>query len=83
MLDVLKVRIYPNKEQEISLAKSFGCSRFVWNFYLNKTNNQYEETGKSMTYCPEGVLVTPSALIPMLTTRDHFLCTPKIGKIVS
>ncbi|WP_416233428.1 helix-turn-helix domain-containing protein [Anabaena sp. UHCC 0399] len=35
MLDVLKVRIYPNKEQEISLAKSFGCSRFVWNFYLN------------------------------------------------
>ncbi|WP_225225758.1 RNA-guided endonuclease InsQ/TnpB family protein [Komarekiella delphini-convector] len=51
MLDVLKVRIYPNKEQEISLTKSFGCSRFVWNFYLNKTNTQYEETGKGMTYC--------------------------------
>ncbi|MCF4967987.1 RNA-guided endonuclease InsQ/TnpB family protein [Nostoc sp. CMAA1605] len=51
MLDVLKVRIYPNKEQETSLAKSFGCSRFVWNFYLNKTNTQYEETGKGMTYC--------------------------------
>lgn len=51
MLDVLKVRIYPNKEQEISLAKNFGCSRFVWNFYLNKTNTQYEETGKGMTYC--------------------------------
>jgi putative transposase len=51
MLDVLKVRIYPNKGQEISLAKSFGCSRFVWNFYLNKTNTQYEETGKGMTYC--------------------------------
>lgn len=50
MLDVLKVRIYPNKEQEISLAKSFGCSRFVWNFYLNKTNTQYQETGKGMTY---------------------------------
>ncbi len=51
MLDVLKVRIYPNKEQGISLAKSFGCSRFVWNFYLNKTNAQYQETGKGMTYC--------------------------------
>jgi putative transposase len=51
MLDVLKVRIYPNKEQEISLAKSFGCCRFVWNFYLNKTNTQYEETGQGMTYC--------------------------------
>ncbi|MEH2170196.1 MAG: RNA-guided endonuclease TnpB family protein [Nostoc sp.] len=51
ILDVLKLRIYPNQEQEISLAKSFGCSRFVWNFYLNKTNTQYEETGKGMTYC--------------------------------
>lgn len=51
MLDVLKVRLYPSKEQETSLAKSFGCSRFVWNFYLNKTNTQYQETGKGMTYC--------------------------------
>ncbi|MGH1393889.1 MAG: RNA-guided endonuclease InsQ/TnpB family protein [Trichormus sp.] len=58
MLDVLKVRIYPNKEQEISLTKSFGCSRFVWNFYLNKTNTQYEETGKGMTYCQMAAYLT-------------------------
>ncbi len=40
-----------NKEQELALAKNFGCVRFVWNYYLNKTNNQYLETGKGMTYC--------------------------------
>ncbi|MGB3207964.1 MAG: RNA-guided endonuclease TnpB family protein, partial [Crinalium sp.] len=51
MLDVLKVRIYPNKWQQEALAKSFGCSRFVFNYYLNKTNTQYEETGKGMSYC--------------------------------
>ena len=51
MLDVLKVRIYPNKGQREALAKSFGCSRFVFNYYLNKTNTQYEETGKGMSYC--------------------------------
>ena len=51
MLNVLKVRIDPNKEQELALAKNFGCVRFVWNYYLNKTNNQYLETGKGMTYC--------------------------------
>ncbi|MGB3207641.1 MAG: RNA-guided endonuclease TnpB family protein [Crinalium sp.] len=51
MLDTLKVRIYPNKGQQEALAKSFGCSRFVWNFYLNKTNTQYQETGKGMSYC--------------------------------
>ena len=49
-LDVLKVRLYPNKGQDISLDKSFGCSRFVGNCYLNKTNTQYKETGKGMTY---------------------------------
>src|SRR5689334_4728582 len=51
MLDVLKVRIYPNREQEVTLAKNFGCSRFVFNYYLNKTLTQYQETGKGMSYC--------------------------------
>ncbi|MBD2481020.1 RNA-guided endonuclease TnpB family protein [Planktothrix sp. FACHB-1365] len=51
MLDVLKVRIYPNKEQQTALAKSFGCCRFVWNYYLEKTNTQYKETGKGLSYC--------------------------------
>lgn len=59
MLDVLKVRIYPNTEQEIALAKNFGCSRFVWNFYLNKTNTQYQETGKGMTYCQMAIIPNP------------------------
>ena len=51
MLDSLKVRLYPNKEQQTALAKSFGCCRFVWNYYLEKANNQYKETGKGLSYC--------------------------------
>lgn len=51
MFNVLKVRIYPNQQQEIALNRNLGCARFVWNYYLNKTNNQYQETGKGMTYC--------------------------------
>ena len=51
MLTALKVRIYPNKEQQIALAKNFGCCRFVRNYYLNKSNAQYQETGKGMSYC--------------------------------
>jgi len=31
-----KFRIYPNKDQEILLAKHFGANRFVFNYYLNK-----------------------------------------------
>ena len=51
MFNVLKVRLYPNKEQEVALVKSFGCCRLVWNYYLEKTNNQYKETGKGLNYC--------------------------------
>jgi putative transposase len=51
MLNVLKVRLYPNQEQQLTLAKNFGCCRFVWNYYLNKTNALYEETGKGLSYC--------------------------------
>ncbi|HAC65655.1 MAG TPA: transposase [Cyanothece sp. UBA12306] len=51
MLDVLKIRIYPNPQQELALVKNLGSARFVYNYYLNQTNNQYLETGKGMTYC--------------------------------
>ncbi|MGA9377446.1 MAG: RNA-guided endonuclease TnpB family protein, partial [Phormidium sp.] len=51
MLTGLKVRLYPNKEQQIALAQNFGCCRFVWNYYLNKSNTQYQETGKGLSYC--------------------------------
>ncbi|MFY7868406.1 MAG: helix-turn-helix domain-containing protein, partial [Exiguobacterium sp.] len=31
-----KFRIYPTKEQEILIAKTIGCSRFVFNHFLSK-----------------------------------------------
>jgi len=45
-----KFRIYPNKEQEILIAKTIGCSRFVFNHFLARWNNTYKETGKGLTY---------------------------------
>jgi Transposase and inactivated derivatives len=34
MLKAFRYRIYPNKEQQIFFAKTFGCVRFVWNKML-------------------------------------------------
>lgn len=31
----IKQRIYPNKEQESFINKTFGCSRKVWNLLLS------------------------------------------------
>ena len=45
-----KFRIYPTKEQEILIAKTIGCSRFVFNHFLHQWNNTYNETGKGLTY---------------------------------
>ena len=42
-----KIRIYPDKEQGVLLAKHFGCARFVYNYFLDLKKNTYEETGKS------------------------------------
>lgn len=45
-----KFRIYPNKEQEILINKTFGCCRFVFNHFLAKWDNTYKETGKGLSY---------------------------------
>lgn len=44
-----KLRIYPNKQQRILLAKTFGCARFVYNHYLNKKIDLYKESGESIS----------------------------------
>lgn len=38
-----KFRITPNKEQEKRLNTMFGCSRFVWNYFLDLNNKTYLE----------------------------------------
>ncbi|SHE75934.1 putative transposase [Seinonella peptonophila] len=45
-----KFRIYPSKEQEILIAKTIGCSRFVFNHFLAKWDETYKETGKGLSY---------------------------------
>lgn len=43
---VLKIRIYPNLEQKLYLHKAFGCSRFVYNYFLDKSQKEYESEKK-------------------------------------
>ncbi|MEC5424623.1 IS200/IS605 family element RNA-guided endonuclease TnpB [Virgibacillus sp. C22-A2] len=45
-----KFRIYPSKGQEILIAKTIGSSRFVFNYFLDKWDRAYKETGKGLTY---------------------------------
>lgn len=45
-----KFRIYPTKEQENLIAKTIGCSRFVFNRFLEQWSAAYTETGKGLNY---------------------------------
>lgn len=44
-----KFRIYPTKAQEILIAKTFGCGRFVYNNALSFRQQQYKDHGISVS----------------------------------
>jgi putative transposase len=53
-----RFRIFPNKEQEVLLNKHFGCSRFVYNYFLNERKEQYQKDKKSDNYYAQAKTLT-------------------------
>ena len=53
-----KFRIYPTAEQEVLLAKHFGCTRFVFNHFLNERKEQYQKDKKSDNYYAQAKSLT-------------------------
>ena len=49
MLKAVKVRMYPTDEQSITLAKHFGCTRWLWNHCLSVMTETYKTTGKGIS----------------------------------
>ena len=43
-------RIYPNRTQKELLGKTFGCVRLVYNHYLDRKKQLWEESHQSMSY---------------------------------
>lgn len=68
-----KFRMYPNKKQRILMAKTFGCSRFVYNHYLAKKIELYKETKETLSWqnCSADLTRLKQELI-WLTEVDKF-----------
>lgn len=49
MLKAYKYRIYPNKQQEEQIQKTFGCCRFVYNQTLSYRKNKYNAEKQTMS----------------------------------
>ena len=45
-----RYRLYPNAEQKRLLAEFFGCSRLIYNHYLELKNSVYESEGRILSY---------------------------------
>jgi len=80
-LKAYKFRIYPDKEQEVLLAKTFGCCRFVWNKLVENFNNNSKEfiNEKTLKDTPEFEFlkeVSASTLqqkvMTLLNSRNNF-----------
>lgn len=50
MLRSYVVRLYPNKQQKLQIINTFGCARFIYNYYLAKRIEVYAETSKAFFY---------------------------------
>jgi putative transposase len=73
MIDMIrqaqKVRIYPTDKQKQQLAGAMGCSRWWWNYALNKSIETYKETGKGLSRA--GL----NAMLPNLKQEHEWLKT--------
>jgi len=49
MLKAFKYRIYPTDNQKVALAQHFGCSRFIYNWAVNKKKTLWETEKKSLS----------------------------------
>lgn len=70
MLKTYKYRLYPNKRQEVLLAKHFGCVRFIYNWALALKINAYKDQNKKLS-CFD----LTRALTPLKKQEDYkWLC---------
>ena len=44
-----KFRIYPDNKQINLIHQTFGCTRFIYNYFLTKKDEYYRETKKNLT----------------------------------
>jgi putative transposase len=47
----IKIRLYPNQKQLVSMNKTLGCYRFVYNQMLARKINAYKEDGTNLGLC--------------------------------
>ena len=70
-----KYRIYPTEEQKVTLAKTFGCVRFVYNTALKAKTDAWSNEQRNMTY------VQTSALLTEIKAKEEFIWLNEVSSV--
>lgn len=68
-LTTVKIRLYPNKEQENQILLTFGHTRYIWNTLLGMQNSRYENNNKAKYLSGYDMAI----LLPMLKQENPWL----------
>lgn len=49
MIRGYRIKIFPKEEQKKMIHKSFGCSRFIYNWCIDRISENYNETKKTLS----------------------------------
>lgn len=86
-----KFRLYPNAEQRVMFAKTFGCVRFIYNKMLGDKISHYETTKQKLNNTPAQYknefewlrevdsLALANAQLNLQTAYNNFFRSPKVG----
>ena len=86
-----RFRIYPNRDQEVLLAKTFGCCRFLYNQMLGDKIREYEASKKMLRNTPAmykkeypflkevDSLALANVQMHLEKAYNNFFMDPKIG----
>lgn len=76
MRTAYKVRAYPDPEQTVMLARTFGCVRVVWNRTLAARSALYSTTGVSTSYRESDAALTAMKRQPDLDWLNEVSSVP-------
>ncbi|WP_417459047.1 RNA-guided endonuclease TnpB family protein [Kordiimonas sp.] len=71
-----KYRFYPTPEQELILAQTFGCVRYVYNRALKYRADTYKTTGKGASFCDTSAELTKWKKEPETSWLKDVSCVP-------
>jgi len=70
-----KYRFYPTAEQEVMLAKTFGCARFVYNHMLKVRSDAWKERQERIGFAET------SAMLPVLKKTQEYAWLSEVSSV--